>query len=59
MVAGGNNAGIIHKSAGGVKTLTVSVPCRYLHSPSCVIKEEDVYSSMQLMSALAEDFANA
>lgn len=58
-VAGGNNAGIIHKSAGGVKTLTVSVPCRYLHSPSCVIKEDDVYSSLQLMTALAEDFANA
>ena len=26
VVAGGNNAGAIHKSRGGVKVLTVSVP---------------------------------
>lgn len=58
MVAGGNNAGIIHKSIGGVKTLSVSVPCRYLHSPSCVIKEEDIYHSKNIMCALAEVFAN-
>lgn len=57
MVAGGNNAGAIHKSRGGVKTLTVSVPCRYLHSPACVIKYEDAESSLKLVSALAEDFA--
>lgn len=38
MVAGGNDAKAIHVSAGGVKTLAISLPCRYLHSPSCVIK---------------------
>lgn len=58
MVAGGNNAGIIHKSAGGIKTLTISVPCRYLHSPSCVIKEEDLYSSLEIINALAQEFAD-
>ena len=36
-VAGGNNAGAIHQSRSGVKTLSVSIPCRYLHSPSCVV----------------------
>lgn len=58
-VAGGNNAGVIHKTAGGVKTLTVSLPCRYLHSPSCVLKEEDIYESAKLIKLLSEDFANA
>ena len=58
-VAGGNNAGVIHKTAGGVKTLTVSLPCRYLHSPSCVLKEDDIYESAKLIKLLAEDFANA
>lgn len=58
MVAGGNNAGVIHKSAGGVKTIAVSLACRYLHSPSCVIKEDDIYHSQKLIEALAEDFAN-
>lgn len=57
MVAGGNNAGCIHKTRGGIKTLTVSIPCRYLHSPSCVIKEDDVYSSLKLIEAMAEEFA--
>ena len=57
VVAGGNDAGAIHKSRGGVKTLTVSVPCRYLHSPSCVIKYDDVEESLKLIKALAEDFA--
>ena len=58
MVAGGNNSGHIHKAAGGIKTVAVSVPCRYLHSPACVIKEEDVYSSYQIISALAEELAD-
>lgn len=49
MVAGGNDAGAIHKSRGGVKTLTISVPCRYLHSPCCVCKYEDVESSKELV----------
>lgn len=39
MIAGGNDAGAIHKAAGGVKTLAVSVPSRYIHSPSCTVKK--------------------
>lgn len=56
-VAGGNDAGAIHKSRGGVKVLTVSVPCRYLHSPVCVIKYSDAEESLKLIKALAEEFA--
>lgn len=58
LVAGGNNAGVIHKTAGGVRTITVSLPCRYLHSPSCVLKKEDITESAKLIRALAEEFAN-
>lgn len=57
LVAGGNDSGAIHKSRGGVKVLTVSVPCRYLHSPCCVIKYNDALESLKLVKALAEDFA--
>lgn len=57
-VAGGNDAGIIHKTAGGIKTITVSMPCRYLHSPSCVLKIEDIIESERIIRALAEDMAN-
>lgn len=58
-VAGGNNAGVIHKTAGGIKTVTVSMPCRYLHSPSCVLKAEDITESERIIRALAEEFADA
>ena len=57
MVAGGNDSGAIHKSRGGVRVLTVSIPCRYLHSPSCVIKLDDAKESLRLVKALSEDFA--
>lgn len=58
LVAGGNDSGAIHVSAGGVRTCAVSVPCRYLHSPSCVIKMSDFYAvkslSEKLLSAAAD-----
>lgn len=58
MVAGGNDAGAIHKAAGGVKTIAVSVPCRYIHSASCVAKKEDIDSVARLTRILAESLAN-
>lgn len=59
VVAGGNDAGAIHTSRGGVRTLTVSLPCRYLHSPSCVICEADMAEVSKIVLALAAEFANA
>ena len=44
-VSGGNDAGHIHKSSGGVKTIAVSCPTRYIHSASCVFNSAD-YDSM-------------
>lgn len=58
-VAGGNDAGAIHTSREGVRTLTVSLPCRYLHSPACVINEDDISHVQNIVRALAEEFANA
>lgn len=54
MVAGGNDASAIHKAAGGVKTVAVSVPCRYIHSASCVAKKEDIDSVARLARVLSE-----
>ena len=54
MVAGGNDAGAIHKSRGGVRTLAVSVPCRYLHSPVCVIDKEDLNSVGRLTREMSK-----
>ena len=41
LIAGGNDSGAIHIGNGGVRTCAISVPCRYLHSPSCVFKLSD------------------
>ena len=47
-VAGGNNSGSLHLSRGGVRTLAISVPCRYIHSPSCVADREDIENAAKL-----------
>lgn len=52
-VAGGNNAGAIHASRGGIPTLALSLPCRYLHSAACVIDEDDLQATAELAQTLA------
>lgn len=52
MVAGGNDAGAIHLTRGGVRTCGISLPCRYLHSPCCVIKEDDLENTVKLVKEL-------
>jgi len=59
MVAGGNDAGSIHKSRAGVRTITVNVPCRYIHSASCVCDKNDVLEARQLAEKIGEAFAMA
>ena len=51
-VSGGNDAGHIHKSCEGVKTLAISVPTRYLHSPACVASIDDYESLRDLAQAV-------
>ncbi len=52
VIAGGNDSGAIHITGNGVKTVAVSLPCRYLHSPSCVIKSDDYFESLKLVDIL-------
>jgi len=47
-VAGGNDAGAIHKSRGGVRTLAISLPCRYLHAPASLIAKSDLDAAYEL-----------
>lgn len=58
VIAGGNDARVVSKTASGVKVLAISVPCRYLHSASCVIKESDLTECRRLASLMAEVFSN-
>lgn len=52
MIAGGNDAGAIHTSRGGVKTIAVSLPCRYIHSPSSVADVRDIEDTHRLIEEL-------
>ncbi len=47
-VAGGNNSSAVQRSRGGVKTLAISVPCRYIHSPSCHAALSDIEDAARL-----------
>lgn len=58
VVAGGNDSGAIHLSRGGVKTIAVSVPCRYLHSPSCMINLQDLDAVRMLSEKLLWKIGN-
>lgn len=58
-VAGGNDAGAIHKACSGVYTIAVSLPCRYIHSGTSVGDKADMQACYDLAVALCEDYANA
>ena len=51
-IAGGNDSGAIHVSRGGVRTLAISLPCRYLHSPSCLADLKDLDACTALLPLL-------
>ena len=55
LIAGGNDSGAIHISRGGVRTISVSVPCRYLHTPCCVINERDFFDAYVLAAKMSEN----
>lgn len=47
-VAGGNNSGSIHLSGEGVRTIAISVPCRYIHTASSVANFNDIENAYKL-----------
>ncbi|MCQ2454686.1 MAG: M42 family peptidase [Clostridia bacterium] len=56
-VAGGNNAGVIHLSKTGVRTLALSVPCRYIHSASSVADKNDILSAAHMARFMIKSIA--
>lgn len=57
-VYGGNESRSLQVARGGARTLAVSLPCRYLHSPSNVLAEADLHSTANLLYQLIGAFAN-
>ena len=56
-VAGGNDAGAIHSARGGVRTLAISMPCRYLHSQLSLISKSDIDDVYNIAKDLAFQLA--
>ena len=52
-VAGGNDAGVISTTRGGVRTIAVSVPCRYLHSPHTIAYKSDIDAAKKIIRELS------
>lgn len=50
--AGGNDAGMIHKTREGAKVVAISIPCRYIHSPVNVASMNDYKSVVSLAKAV-------
>ncbi len=55
LVAGGNDSSSVQRTRGGNKVLAISIPCRYLHSPSCVIDKADIESTRRLLFKLIDE----
>ena len=58
-VAGGNDAGAIHTTKSGVRTIAVSLPCRYLHGPVGLIAQSDFHHAETLILSLANKIAGS
>lgn len=53
-LAGGTDAGAIHITRGGVPTGILSIPTRYIHTPSEMINESDVDGCVKILTAMLE-----
>jgi len=50
-VSGGNESGVMQLSGFGARSCVLSVPCRYIHSPSTVCAAADVDAQYELVKA--------
>lgn len=57
-IAGGNDAGSISQAGKGVRTISLSLPCRYIHSPSSVADEKDMQYLLELAEKLLPVFCS-
>ncbi|OEH85920.1 aminopeptidase [Desulfuribacillus stibiiarsenatis] len=53
---GGTDAGAIHLTKDGVPSGCISIPCRYVHSPSEMVDLHDVHYAIQLGLKLIESY---
>lgn len=57
-VAGGNNSGAIHLSREGIRTVALSVPCRYIHTSSSVADINDIRAVYELAAYMIKHISD-
>jgi endoglucanase len=50
-LGGGTDAGAIHTANAGAPSAVISVPCRYIHSPSAYLNRDDYDNTLKLVQA--------
>ena len=56
VISGGTDAGRIRLTSGGIPCGLVALPCRYLHSPACVINLDDYRNLISLVREYVDSF---
>jgi endoglucanase len=57
LTGGGTDAGAIHLSEAGVPAGVISVPCRYIHSPSAFMHRDDYQNAFKLTQAVLHEIS--
>ncbi len=55
--AGSNDAGVIHVTKAGAQTITLAVPCRYIHGPVAMACVSDIENTIRLTAQLMAEIA--
>lgn len=58
ITGGGNDGGAIHITGKGARCITLSVPCRYIHSPICVTNLNDFKNTVKLLDLFLREIGN-
>ena len=56
--AGGTNATALQVTGKGTRATVISVPTRYLHSPSSVAYKQDIQNTINLVIKLLENLGS-
>jgi putative aminopeptidase FrvX len=57
--AGGTDAGGVQRLHGGIPAVTLSVPCRYVHTPNEMVSASDVEAAITLLARYLEEAGDA
>lgn len=54
LIEGGSETGVISQIKSGIKAGGISIPARYIHSPSEMVSKHDIYAAIKLLLKIIE-----